>query len=65
MKGIYMVKFEIHRFDANSFYFQLIIPEGQIIMSNPYKTKQGTKKGIKYIKRDIFCAKIIDLTKDN
>ena len=57
-----MIHFEIRQFDNNQFYFNLKMSNGQVIQSETYQTKQGVKRGIKVMKRNIFCAKIIDLT---
>jgi len=55
-----MIKFEIYKFDNTQFYFELKMPNGQVIVSETYKTKQSTIKGIKSLRRNIFCAKIED-----
>jgi uncharacterized protein YegP (UPF0339 family) len=34
-----------------------------MVMSKEYTRKEATIKGIKSLRRNIFCAKIIDLTK--
>jgi len=55
-----MIKFEIYKFDNTQFYFELKMPNGQVIVSETYKTKQSTIKGIKSLRRNIFCTKIED-----
>lgn len=56
------MRFEIHKYEDRQFYFNLHFPNGQIVTSETYQTKRGAKRGIKVMKRNIFCAKVEDLT---
>lgn len=57
-----MIKFEIHKFSEGQFYFNLKMPNGQVIQSETFTRKESCIKGIKTLRRNIFCAKIEDLT---
>jgi uncharacterized protein YegP (UPF0339 family) len=57
-----MIKFEVHKFSKGQFYFELHLQNGQVIQSETYTRKQGCIKGIKALRRNIFCAKVEDLT---
>jgi uncharacterized protein YegP (UPF0339 family) len=53
-------EFEIHKSSDKRFYFVLKIDDKDVIVSRLYKSKQATVKGIKSMRRNIFCAKIKD-----
>ena len=52
--------FEVHKFEDGQFYFELHLPNSQVIQSKAYKTKHSTIKGIRSLQRNIFCAEIED-----
>ena len=54
------MRFEIHKYENGRFYFVLKTPNGQVMTSEPYQTKHGAKRGIKVMKRNIYCAHIED-----
>lgn len=58
------MKFIIEKSKDGQFFFTLRARNGQTItVSETYKTKQACKKAIDTIKRNIYIAKTIDLTK--
>lgn len=44
------------------FWFVLKIDDKDVIVSKLYKSKQATIKGIKSMRRNVFCAHTEDLT---
>ena len=50
-------EFEIQRIEGQ-FQFVLKIDDKETIVSKPYKSKQSAIKGIKSMRRNIFCAHV-------
>lgn len=57
-----MIHFEIRKFEDKKFYFNLKMDSGQVIQSDSYTRKRSCLKGIKAYKRNVYCAKVKDLT---